>query len=163
MQVDTKGTFGGLGIEITVKDDVLTVIAPLEDTPAYRAGVKASDRIVRIDGQITRDMPLMKAVSLMRGPKGSKVKLTLLREGRSEPLDVELTREIIKVKSVKDVKTFDNRYGYVRLLQFQEGTARELQDAITSVEQADEERSAGTHSRPAARSRRSPERSGQGV
>jgi len=134
LQVDTKGTFGGLGIEITVKDDVLTVIAPLEDTPAFRAGVKASDRIIRIDGQITKDMSLMKAVSLMRGPKGSKVKLTLVREGRAEPFDVELTREIIKVKSVKDVKTYDNRYGYVRLLQFQEGTARELQDAITQLD-----------------------------
>jgi carboxyl-terminal processing protease len=130
LQVDTKGSFGGLGIEITVKDDVLTVIAPLEDTPAFRAGVKAGDRIVRIDGQITKDMSLMKAVSLMRGPKGSKVKLTLVRDGRPEPFDVELTREIIKVKSVKDVKTYDNKYGYVRLLQFQEGTARELQEAI---------------------------------
>jgi carboxyl-terminal processing protease len=134
LQVDTRGTFGGLGIEITVKDDVLTVIAPLEDTPAFRAGVKAGDRIIKIDGAITKDMTLMKAVSLMRGPKGSSIKLTLVREGRAEPFDVALTREIIRVKSVKDVKTYDERYGYVRLLQFQEGTARELQDAIAKLD-----------------------------
>jgi len=134
LQVDTRGSFGGLGIEITVKDDILTVIAPLEETPAHRAGVKAGDKIVRIDGESTKDLSLMKAVSMMRGPKGSKVKLTLMREGRAEPFDVELTREIIRVKSVKDVKTFDGRYGYVRLTQFQEGTARELQDAIARLE-----------------------------
>jgi carboxyl-terminal processing protease len=135
LQVDTRGSFGGLGIEITVKDDVLTVIAPLEDTPAFRAGVKSGDRIVKIDGTITKDMTLMKAVSLMRGPKGSKVKLTLVRDGRVEPFDVELTREVIRVKSVKDVKTYDgDRYGYVRLLQFQEGTSRELQDAIAKLD-----------------------------
>jgi carboxyl-terminal processing protease len=134
LQVDTRGSFGGLGIEITVKDDMLTVIAPLEETPAYRAGVKAGDRIVRIDGEATKDMSLMKAVSMMRGPKGSKVKLSLVREGRAEPFDVDITREIIKVKSVKDVKTYDDRYGYVRLTQFQEGTARELQDAIARLQ-----------------------------
>lgn len=134
LQVDTRGSFGGLGIEITVKDDVLTVIAPLEDTPAHRAGVKAGDRIIKIDGAITKDMTLMKAVSLMRGPKGSSIKLTLVREGRADPFDVELTREIIRVKSVKDVKTYDDRYGYVRMIQFQEGTSRELQDAIAKID-----------------------------
>jgi len=113
LQVDTKGSFGGLGIEITIKDDVLTVIAPLEDTPAHRAGVKSSDRIIRIDGQITKDMSLMKAVSLMRGPKGSKVKLTLVREGRAEPFDVELTMPVHRcpscgheqVHSLKEVRS----------------------------------------------------------
>ena len=134
LQVDTRGSFGGLGIEITVKDDVLTIISPIEDTPAYRAGVKSGDQILKIDGEITKGMSLMKAVSMMRGPKGSSVKLTLRRESKPEPFEVKLTREIIRVKSVKDAKLYDNRYGYVRVAQFQEGTSRELGDALNNLD-----------------------------
>jgi carboxyl-terminal processing protease len=133
LQVDTRGSFGGLGIEITVKDDLLTIIAPIEDTPADHAGVKAGDQILKIDGEITKGMSLMKAVALMRGPKGSSVVLTLRRESKPEPFDVKITREIIRVKSVKDSKLFENRYGYVRLAQFQEGTSRELADALAKL------------------------------
>jgi carboxyl-terminal processing protease len=134
LQVDTRGSFGGLGIEITIRDDVLTIITPLEDTPAFRAGVKPGDQIIKIDDKLTKGMTLMEAVSLMRGPKGSSVNLTLLREGALDLIKAKIKREIIKVKSVKDMKLYQDKYGYIRLTQFQEGTARELADAISSLE-----------------------------
>ncbi len=133
LQVDTRGTFGGLGIEITVRDDVLTIITPLADTPAARAGVKPGDQIVKIDGKLTKGMSLMEAVSLMRGPKGTPVTLTLVRESSPQLIDVDIVREIIKVTSVKDLKVLEDRYGYVRVTQFQEATARELEEAITQL------------------------------
>jgi len=133
LQVDTRGTFGGLGIEITVRDDVLTIITPIEDTPAFRAGVQPGDQIIKIDGQLTKGMSLMKAVSMMRGPKGTDVTLTLRHEGTGELNDVVITREIIKVKSVKDAKLYQDRYGYVRVAQFQEGTSRELEEALNQL------------------------------
>src|SRR5678815_4441165 len=101
LQVDTKGSFGGLGIEITNRNGVLTVVSPIEDTPAYRAGVKAGDQIMKIDGEFTKDMSLVDAVKKMRGPKDTKVTLTLKRENLPELFDVTLTREIIKIQSVK--------------------------------------------------------------
>jgi carboxyl-terminal processing protease len=133
LQVDTRGTFGGLGIEITVRDEVLTIITPIEDTPAFRAGVKPGDQIIKIDGQLTKGMSLMKAVSMMRGPKGSQVSLTLRREGATEPVEVKLTREVIRVKSIKDAKLYEGRYAYIRIAQFQEGTSRELESAIDKL------------------------------
>ncbi|MBP2670374.1 MAG: ctpA, partial [candidate division NC10 bacterium] len=87
MQVETQGSFGGLGIEITVKDRMLTVVAPIEGTPADRAGIHPGDRIVKIEGQLTKDLTLMDAVRRLRGPKGSKVTISLLREGQLEPFD----------------------------------------------------------------------------
>jgi carboxyl-terminal processing protease len=134
LQVDTRGSFGGLGIEITIREDVLTIITPLEGTPADRAGVEPGDQIVKIDEQITKGMNLMEAVSLMRGPKGSDVVLTLRREGAADLIDTKLTREIIKVKSVKDAKIYQGKYGYVRVTQFQDGTSRELGAAIAKLE-----------------------------
>src|SRR5881296_3576249 len=86
LQVDTKGTFGGLGIEITIRNNVLTVVSPIEDTPAYKAGVKPGDQIIKIDGQFTKDMTLVEAVKKMRGPKGSKVVLSIKREGVNQIL-----------------------------------------------------------------------------
>src|SRR5881296_3529282 len=86
LQVDTKGTFGGLGIEITIRNNVLTVVSPIEDTPAYKAGVKAGDQIIKSDGQCTKDMTLVEAVKKMRGPKGSKVVLSIKREGVNQIL-----------------------------------------------------------------------------
>jgi len=134
LQVDTRGTFGGLGIEITIREDILTIITPIEDTPAYRAGVKPGDQIIKIDGLLTKGMSLMEAVSKMRGPKGSPVSLTLRREANPELFDVSITREIIRVQSVKDVKLYENQYGYVRVAQFQEGTSRELATAIEELQ-----------------------------
>ena len=129
LQVDTKGTFGGLGIEITVRNSVLTVVSPIEDTPAYRAGVKAGDMIIKIDGQFTKDMTLVDAVKKMRGPKGTKVMLSIKREGVNEIFDVSMVREIIKIQSVKS-KTLEKGYGYIRVTQFQERTDGDVERVL---------------------------------
>lgn len=128
MQVETQGSFGGLGIEITVKDHQLTVVAPIEGTPADRAGIQPGDRIIKIDGQPTKDMTLMEAVRKMRGPKGTQVTLTIGRDEKGV-FDLTLTREIIEIKSVKSQDLGDG-IGYVRLISFQERTARDLQNAL---------------------------------
>src|SRR5881398_3071675 len=110
LQVDTKGSFGGLGIEITNRNGILTVVSPIEDTPAYRAGVKSGDQIMKINGEFTKDMTLVDAVKKMRGPKETKVTLTLKRENAPELFDVTLTRKIIKIQSVKS-KMLDKEAG----------------------------------------------------
>jgi len=133
MQVETSGSFGGLGIEITIRDDQLTVVSPIEGTPAARAGIQAADRIVRIEGLATKDMTLPDAVKRMRGPKGTKVTVTLLREGVREPFDVTLTREVIQVQSIR-TQELEPGIGYVRIRQFQERTA---QDLVAGVERLD--------------------------
>jgi carboxyl-terminal processing protease len=133
LQVDTKGSFGGLGIEITNRNGVLTVVSPIEDTPAYRAGVKAGDQIMKIDGDFTKDMSLVDAVKKMRGPKDTKVTLTLKRENLPELFDVTLTREIIKIQSVKS-KMLDKGYGYTRVTQFQERTDDDLERALKQLD-----------------------------
>src|SRR5882672_8274636 len=133
LQVDTKGSFGGLGIEITSRNGVLTVVSPIEDTPAYRAGVKAGDQILKIEGEFTKDMTLVDAVKKMRGPKETKVTLTLKREALPELFDVTLTREIIKIQSVKS-KMLDKGYGYVRVTQFQERTDDDLERALKALD-----------------------------
>ncbi len=125
IQVDTKGEFGGLGIQIGVKDNRLTVIAPIEDTPAAKAGIKAGDYIVKVDNGSTKDMTLMEAVQKMRGPKGTKVTLTIQREGVADPLVYTLTRDIIKIESVRS-KVLEGNIGYIRVTQFQEQTVSDL-------------------------------------
>ncbi len=132
LQVETKGEFGGLGIQIGIKDNVLTVIAPIDDTPAYRAGIKAGDKIIKIAGESTRNMEIEKAVTKMRGPKGSPIVLTLFREGWSEPKDFTIVRDIIKIKSVKP-KMLDSSIGYIKLSQFQESTAADLSSALAGL------------------------------
>ncbi|MGD0885396.1 MAG: S41 family peptidase [Thermodesulfovibrionales bacterium] len=132
MQVETKGEFGGIGIQIGIKDNLLTVIAPIEDTPAYRAGIKAGDKIVKIDDQSTRDMALHEAVDKMRGPKGTTVKITVLRDEWKEPKDFTIERDIIKVKSVKS-KMLEDGIGYIKLNQFQEQTAADLSVALKQL------------------------------
>ncbi|RLA81095.1 MAG: peptidase S41, partial [Deltaproteobacteria bacterium] len=101
LQVETKGSFGGLGIEIGIRDGILTVISPIEDTPAWRAGIKAGDKIIKIDGEPTKGLSLMECVKRLRGPKGTKVTITIMREGFTEPKDFTIVRDIIKIKSVK--------------------------------------------------------------
>jgi carboxyl-terminal processing protease len=133
LQVDTKGSFGGLGIEITNRNGVLTVVSPIEDTPAYRAGIRSGDQIVKIDGEFTKDMSLVDAVKKMRGPKETKVTLSLKRENVAELFDVTLTREIIKIQSVKS-KMLDKGYGYVRITQFQERTDDDLERALKALD-----------------------------
>jgi carboxyl-terminal processing protease len=128
MQVETRGEFGGVGIQIGVKDNRLAVIAPIEGTPAHRAGIKAGDFITKVNDDTTKDLTLMDAVQKMRGPKGSKVNLTIQRDGTPDPLVFTLVRDTIKIESVKS-KVIDN-LGYVRLTQFQEATGRDLAKAI---------------------------------
>jgi len=136
LQIETKGKFGGLGIEITIRDGILTVVAPLEDTPADKAGIMANDQIVKIDDQPSQDMSLMDAVQKMRGPKGSKVKLTILRKGERKPLEFELVRDIISIQSVKS-RALEPGYGYVRISSFQSGTVNDLRKALDQLETAD--------------------------
>lgn len=133
MQVDTKGEFGGLGIQISVKDKKLVVIAPIEDTPAWRAGIKAGDHIFKIDDELTKDLTLEDAVKKMRGPKDTKVTLTIVREGEQKPLEFTIVRDIIKIKSVKH-KMMGDDIGYIRLTQFQERTGNDLENALKDLE-----------------------------
>ena len=128
MQVETKGEFGGVGIQIGVKENRLAVIAPIEGTPAYRAGIKSGDFITKVNDETTKDLTLMDAVQKMRGPKGSKVNLTIQRDGTPDPLQFTLVRDTIKIESVKS-KVLDN-IGYVRLTQFQESTGRDLSKVL---------------------------------
>lgn len=129
IQVETKGEFGGVGIQIGIKDNRLAVIAPIEGTPAQKAGIRAGDFITKVNEETTKDLTLMDAVQRMRGPKGTKVNLTIQRDGTPDPLVFTLTRDIIKIESVKS-KVLDNNIAYVRLTQFQESTARDLSRAL---------------------------------
>ncbi|MFN8641365.1 MAG: S41 family peptidase [Candidatus Binatia bacterium] len=133
LQVDTRGSFGGLGIEITQRNGVLTVVSPIEDTPAFRAGVRSGDQIVKIDSDFTKDMTLMEAVKRMRGPEGTKIKLTLRREGRSDWINLTLKREVIQIKSVK-ARVLEPHYGYLRITQFQERTEHDAKAALAELE-----------------------------
>jgi carboxyl-terminal processing protease len=132
LQVDTKGSFGGLGIEIAIRNGLLTVVSPIEDTPAYRAGIEAGDHIVKIDGELTKDMSLLEAVKKMRGRKGTKINISIAREGATELIDVTIVREVIKIRSVK-ARWIEPGYGYVRLTQFQERTTEDLQQALDGL------------------------------
>lgn len=125
IQVETKGEFGGVGIQIGIKDNRLVVIAPIEGTPAYRAGIRAGDVITKVGDEATKDLSLMDAVQKMRGPQGTRVSLTVEREGEPAPLMFTLVRDIIKIKSVR-AKIIDDKIGYVRLTQFQQATANDL-------------------------------------
>ncbi|MGM0600989.1 MAG: S41 family peptidase [Candidatus Rifleibacteriota bacterium] len=133
MQVETQGEFGGLGIVISIKDRMLTVISPIDDTPAARAGIQAGDMIVKIDGKDVIDIALHDAVKLLRGPVGSKVTISVLREGESETHEFEITREIIKLPSVKYWKIEPN-IGYIRLTQFIQTSSEDLEKAMIDLE-----------------------------
>ncbi|MFZ1746617.1 MAG: S41 family peptidase [Nitrospirales bacterium] len=125
MQVETKGEFGGLGIQIGVKNNRLTVISPIEDTPAFEAGIQPGDTIIKVDDKPTKDLTLMEAVQHMRGARGTSVELTIEREGLEKPLIFTLKRDIIKIQSVRS-KLLEGNLGYVRLSQFQEATVDDL-------------------------------------
>jgi len=132
LQVSTQGRFGGLGIEVGVEDSIIKVISPIEDTPAFRAGIKAGDLIVKIDDIATRGMPLSEAVQKMRGKPGTQIVLTVARKDVDSALTFTLTREEIVVKSVK-YKMLEPGYGYIRIRQFQERTGEDLARAIRDL------------------------------
>ncbi len=135
VQVETKGKFGGVGIVITIKDDYLTVISPFEGTPAYKLGIKANDRIVKINGESTKGVTLSEAAQKLRGPKGTEVTITVMREGAPKLLDFNITRDIIKIESVRNVHVEADGIGYIRLSEFQEGTSRDLEKALLTLKE----------------------------
>lgn len=134
MKIETEGEFGGIGIEITIKDDLLTIITPIDDTPAYKVGLKAGDKIVKIDGEITKDLTLIEAVKKLRGKPGTKVNITVLREMEKKLLDFTITRSIIKLESVKKSEIIEAGIGYIRLVEFQEKTDRDLERSLVDLE-----------------------------
>jgi carboxyl-terminal processing protease len=129
--VQTKGEFGGLGIEVTMENELVKVITPIDDTPAAKAGVRAGDYISQIDGEEVRGMTLNDAVEKMRGPVDTPIKLTILREGTDKPLEITVVRDIIKVKAVK-YKVNDD-IGYMKITSFTEKTFDDLQSAIDAI------------------------------
>ncbi len=142
MVTDTKGSFGGLGLEISITDGALTVVTPYEDTPAFRAGIKAGDRIIKINGEFTGDFTIIDSVKRMRGQKGTTVTLTIMRAGFDKPADFLLERDTIKIKSVRS-RLLDSGYGYIRIAQFQENTSQDLENALKSLKEANQGRLSG--------------------
>jgi carboxyl-terminal processing protease len=132
LEVETRGSFGGIGIEITIKKDVLTVVSPIEDTPAFLAGIKAGDQIIQIDGKSTKDITIMEAVKKLRGPKDTKVTITIMRENMPKPKDYTITRDVIKIRSIKS-KVYDDHIGYIRVASFQERTADDLKKELKNI------------------------------
>lgn len=133
LMIETKGSFSGVGIEISIRDKVLTVVAPIEGTPAYEAGIKAGDKIIKIEEKSTRGMTLTDAVKNIRGKKGTKVKLTIMREDEEKPLEFVITRDVIPLRSVRALMLAPD-IGYVRISNFQSKTARDLSGALKKLE-----------------------------
>lgn len=132
LQVETKGEFGGLGIEITIKDGLLVVVAPMEDSPAEKAGIRAGDAIVKIEGKFTKEFTLVDAVKRLRGPKGEPIHISILREGSPDLIGVTIIRDKIKVKSVRS-RYLGDGFGYVRINQFMEQTSEDLKKALRNL------------------------------
>ena len=135
LQEGTSGEFGGLGLEVDTDNGFIRVVAPIDDTPAARAGIRPGDLIILLDDRSTRGMDLNEAVSLMRGQPGTDVTLTITREGRDEPLEVTLTRDVIQVVSVRS-RMLEDGYGYIRISQFQNRTGANLRDALGALHDA---------------------------
>ncbi len=132
LQAGTQGEFGGLGIEVGMEDGLVKVISPIEDTPAFKAGIKTGDLIMQLDEKLVKGMSLNDAVKIMRGKPDTSIKLTILRKGENKPLNFTLVRAIIKTQSVK-FKLSEPNYGYVRVTQFQEHSAEDLAKAIKTL------------------------------
>jgi carboxyl-terminal processing protease len=132
MQVQTRGEFGGLGIEVTMEDGLIKVVAPIDETPAAKAGIMANDIIVKLDGEQVQGLTLNQAVEKMRGPVNTKIKLTIIRKGQDKPIEVSITRDIIHVRSVRS-KVEGDDVGYIRLTQFNEQTTDGLKKAIADI------------------------------
>lgn len=132
LQEHTRGEFGGIGIEVGMEQGAVLVIAPIDDTPAKAAGIEAGDLIIKIDDQLVRGLSQHDAINLMRGPKGSKVSLTILREGLDKPLELELSRDIIKTRSVRS-RVLEPGFGYIRISQFQLETGSQFRTALQEL------------------------------
>jgi len=132
MQVQTRGEFGGLGIEVTMEDGLVKVVAPIDDTPAAKAGVMANDVIIKLDDEAVQGLTLNQAVDKMRGPVNSKIKLTIVRKGADKPIELTIVRDIIRVKSVRSHAEGDD-VGYIRITQFNEQTTDGLKQAINDL------------------------------
>jgi carboxyl-terminal processing protease len=137
LKIETKGSFSGIGIEITMKESILTVVSPIEGTPAFKMGVQAQDKIFKIDGESTKDMSLMEAVKKLRGPKGTKVTISIHREGLTELKDITIIRNVIPLISVKS-KTLDPGYGYIRIRNFQSKTTKEFKKELAELSKEEE-------------------------
>lgn len=142
MQVQTRGEFGGLGIEVTMDNGLVKVVSPIDDTPAYRAGVKAGDYITHLDDEAVMGLTLNEAVDKMRGKIGTTIHLTIRREGASEPVEVDITRDIIKIRSVRH-KMVDGDIGYIRITTFNQNTDSGLRKAVKEFKQEAGESLAG--------------------
>src|SRR5690242_8845003 len=132
MQVQTRGEFGGLGIEVTMEDGLVKVVTPIDDTPAAKAGVMANDVITQLDGEQVQGLTLNQAVDKMRGPVNTKIKLTIMRKGQDKPIEVSITRDVIRVRSVR-MRTEGDDVGVVRISQFNEQTSEGLRKSIADI------------------------------
>ena len=132
IQVQTRGEFGGLGIEVTMEDGLIKVVAPIDDTPAAKAGVMANDIIIKLDDEQVQGLPLDQAVEKMRGPVNTRIKLTIMRKGADKPIDVTIVRDVIRVKAVRSHSEGDD-VGYIRITQFNEQTTDNLKKAIDDL------------------------------
>ncbi|MBI5416872.1 S41 family peptidase [Candidatus Poribacteria bacterium] len=133
LKIQTKGVFGGLGIVVTIKDNILTVVSPIEDTPAFRAGILAGDRIIKIEEEQTKDMTLYEAINKMRGEPGTKINISIYREGHPDLIKYALTRAQIPVASVK-YSMLRNKIGYIRLTEFKSKSGEEIEKALIDLE-----------------------------
>jgi len=133
LKIDTVGEFGGLGIEITIKDGLLTVITPMMDTPAWDAEIKPNDRIVKIEDELTKDITLQGAVKKLRGKPGTKVKITVWRESEERLFDIEITRDIIKIEDIKQTEILEDNIGYIKLVEFRVNTDKSFKTALNKL------------------------------
>lgn len=134
LKTETQGKFGGLGIEISIRDGLLTVITPIEDTPAWNAGIRAGDRIVKIGDELTRDINLSDAVKMLRGDPETDVTITILREDEYKLLELTVTRKIIHIQDVKNTQILQNNIGYIRLAEFRENSHKEFRKALDTLQ-----------------------------
>lgn len=135
LKIETEGKFGGLGIEVIVKDGLLTIITPIIDTPAFKAGVMVGDRIVKIQGELTENMSLREAIRRLRGDPGTQVTITVIHQGEMEPVDIIIMRDIIHVSSIRGARLLDKevKIGYVAMSSFQDNTVAEMDKAVNSL------------------------------
>ncbi len=135
--VETEGKFGGLGIEITLREGVLTIVSPIEETPAYKAGLKPGDVIVKIEGEVTKGITLNEAVKKMRGDPGTEITITIFREKERLLKDVPIVRDIIKIRDIRRAQILTDGIGYVKLAEFRENTARDLSSELKKIDKED--------------------------